>query len=515
MTTAIWLVLAFALALGLVLAAVPLVLRIAVLLGLYDAPDDARRIHVLPVPRLGGVAVYLVAVSVTYALLLRTMPRFIDSGPEGADQLRILTGVLIGSALLFVVGLIDDLRGLSAFVKAIAQVAAALIVWYCGLRVDTVALGYGVGVSTGILGFPILILWIVGVTNAVNFVDGLNGLATGISIVGCLTVLCVGALLGNEWVLLPAVVLGASLLGFLPYNFPKGRIFLGDSGSQSTGFLLAVLTVGGAVNRAGAVQVIIPVLALFVPMLDGLLAILRRWLRKVPLTGADARHIHHRLLALGVSPARTATVLWTLAVAMAGLGLLMALTAPFVATSVAILGLVGVSVLVIYGTNLLSYHELAVAGEVIINGPSRARVLISGQIKAMDLSAQLQRAESLAQVSQLVSESASSFGFLGMELTGEELSADRVAEHSLAANWAWKLDYPISVTGDERTQRYVLSIWCSAEQTARPYGAERVAKILGPGLMRWLEQRAAGPQPIPSQPSLSIKRPKRHFVSAG
>ncbi len=514
MTTAIWLVLAFALALGLALAVIPLVIRGAAALSLYDAPDDDRRIHVQPVPRLGGVGVYLVAATVTCLIFFRTVPRFIDSGPAGANELRILAGAFLGSALLFLIGLVDDLRGLSAGVKSVAQIAAAGIVWYYGLRFNTIAMGYGDGVSTGILGFPLLMIWIVGITNALNFIDGLNGLASGVAVVGCMAVVAVGAFLGNEWVLVPAVVLAASLLGFLPYNFPKGKIFLGDAGSLSVGFLLAVLSVGGSVNKYGAVQVIVPILALFVPILDGTLAIVRRWLRHVPLSGADARHIHHRLLALGVTPQRTAIILWSLAAGMAAFGLLMALTAPFVATSVAILGLVGVSVLVIYGTNLLSYHELVIAGEVLLNGPSRARTIISDQIKAMDLCTQLQRSDSIRDISELLSESASSFGFLGMELTGDDLTLDRIAEHILSANWAWKLDYPIRLSGDARGPHYVLSIWCSPDQSARPYGAERVARLVGPALQKWFEFKARGtPAPAPVALSISLAKRRRLRMS--
>jgi UDP-GlcNAc:undecaprenyl-phosphate GlcNAc-1-phosphate transferase len=509
MTTAVWLVLAFALALGLSLAVIPIVMKGANALRLYDSPDGDRRMHLLPVPRLGGVGVYLVAATVACFILLRTLPRFIESGPPGDEQLRILTGAFIGSALLFLVGLIDDLRGLPPSVKALAQVVAALTVWSFGLRLDTIAMGYGEGVSAGILGFPLLMLWIVGVTNAINFIDGLNGLASGIACVACITIVIVGALLGNAWVLVPAVVLAASILGFLPYNFPKGKIFLGDAGSLSIGFLLAVLLVGGSVNKSGAVQVIVPILAVFVPLLDGLLAIVRRWLRNVPLSGADARHIHHRLLALGLSSERTAVILWSLAAGMAGFGLLMALTAPFVATSVAILGLVGVSVLVIYGTNVLSYPELVVAGEVLLNGPSRARVIISDQIRALDLAARIQSADSISDISELLSDSASEFGFLGMEHTGEDLTLDRIADHILSANWAWKLDNPIRLVGDARAPRYVMSVWCSPDQSARPYGAERVARVLGPALQRWFEHQARGTVPVPAHVALSAGLAKR------
>ena len=160
--------------------------------------------------------------------------------------------------------------------------------------------------------------------------------------------------------------------------------------------------------------------------------------------------------------------------------------------AIAILGVVGVAVMLIYGTNVLSYHELSVAGEVLMSAPSRARRVISDQIIALDLTAQLHNVHTVTEVSEILSGAAMQFGFLGMELTGEDLAADRMGERVLPAHWAWKLDYPIRISGDARAVSYILSIWCSPEQSARPYGAERVARVLGPALQRWFETRADG-----------------------
>lgn len=490
-----WLSTALALAFGLALALTPIVRKGAGALRLFDSPDDDRRMHLVPVPRLGGVAVYLVAAAVGTLIFVRVSPIFVTPGEVGNAQIRLLMGTFLGSSLLFLVGLVDDLRGLSPTAKSLAQVVAAGIAWYYGLRIGSIALGYGEGIAIGIFEIPLIFLWIVGLTNAFNFIDGLNGLASGIAIVASAAIIVAGLALGNFFVLVPAVALGGALLGFLPYNFPKGRIFLGDSGSLSVGFLLAVLTLQASVSRAGAVLVIIPLLAVSVPLLDAMLAILRRWLRHVPVSGADARHIHHRLLALGLSPKRTAVILWTLAAGMAGFGLLIALTAPFVAASMAILGMVAVAVMLIYGTNVLSYHELTVAGEVIMSAPSRARRVISDQIIALDLTAQFYNAQTVAEVSEILSAAAMQFGFLGMELHGDDMPSDRMAERVLPAHWAWKLDYPIRVSGEARTVAYILSIWCSPEQSTRPYGAERVARVLGPALQRWFEVRADGKVP--------------------
>jgi UDP-GlcNAc:undecaprenyl-phosphate GlcNAc-1-phosphate transferase len=458
-------------------------------LKLYDSPDGARRVHDQPVPRMGGVAVYITAAVVAISVLSQSRQLFLSSGLGGHAQERLLFGVLVGSALLWVVGLIDDVRGMSPGSKSLAQVAAATIAWYFGVRVGSVALGYGAGVSLGFMGLPIFLFWVVGVTNAVNFVDGLNGLAGGIAVVAFATISIAALALGNFFVLVPAVALSGALLGFLHYNYPKGRIFLGDSGSLSLGFLLAVLSVKASSNRSGAVLVVVPILAMFVPLMDGLLAIVRRWLRNVPLYGADARHIHHRLLALGISQQRTVLFLWALAVAMAGLGLLLALTAPFVASSIAIIGLMGAVILLIYGTNFLSYHELIVAGEVLMSAPSRARRVISDQILALDLTALLFNATSTAEIAMILGTSGAQFGFLAMQLSGGDIATNEETADLSASSWAWKLDYPIRIKGKGEQPSYVLSIWCSPEVSTRPYGAERLARIVGPALQAWFESR--------------------------
>lgn len=487
----LWLAVAFVLAMCASLLLAPLVIRSAHALKLYDSPGDDRRVHDVAVPRLGGIAVFLSAAAIGIAILILAEHVFLPAGDARPSEVRFLLGVFLGSSLLFLVGLVDDVMDLSPGVKSVAQVVAALIAFYFGAHVDNIALGYGVGVTIGWLELPVLIIWIVGVTNAYNFIDGLNGLAGGIAIVASATIVIVGLALGNITVLVPTVALAGALLGFLHYNFPKARLFLGDSGSMSVGFLLAVMSLHAATNRYGAVLVVVPLLAVFVPLMDGALAIVRRWLRHVPLSGADARHIHHRLLALGLSQRRTAIVLWTVAGSMAAFGLLIALTAPFVATSIALLGLVGVAVLLIYGTNLLSYHELIVAGEVLISAPSRARRVITDQITALDITSMMDQASSIEEVASLLSAAANKFGFLAMELGGDapavrKLPHDRI----ISQRWAWKLEYPIRIADGTVDTSYTLIIWCSQETNHRPYGAERIARILGPALGHWVESQS-------------------------
>ncbi|HVF38382.1 MAG TPA: MraY family glycosyltransferase, partial [Gemmatimonadaceae bacterium] len=381
---------------------------------------------------------------------------------------------------------------------------------YFGAQVDSITLGYGAGVEVGLLSLPLLLLWIVGVTNAFNFIDGLNGLAGGIAIVACAATAVAAIVLGNLVVVIPVIALGGALLGFLRYNFPNAKVFLGDAGSLSIGFLLAVLSVRGAQGFGGSVLVVIPLLALFVPILDTSLAVIRRWLRHVPLSGADARHIHHRLLALGLSQQRTAVMLWFLAGAMASFGLVIGLTAPFVAASIAILGLVGLSVLVIYGTNLLSYHEFLVAGEVLISAPSRARRIISDQILTLDVKDRIKHAKSFDEAASILAATAPRLGFLRMELIGE--GAPKPAERDPASTeWAWKLEYPLR-SGLTSTAQvpFTLAIWCDAEYDVRPYGAERAAKLLAPALEQWLVARsgeASEEHPAAAKRESPVRRP--------
>jgi UDP-GlcNAc:undecaprenyl-phosphate GlcNAc-1-phosphate transferase len=491
----------------------PLVIRAAGALRLYDSPDGVRRLHASPVPRLGGIAVYLATAIVSTGVFFVGTAVFVPGHVVTPDDARMLIGTFIGASLLFLVGLLDDVRGLPPSAKFIAQVAAALIAYYFGVRLESATLGYGVGVPVGILSAPLVILWLIGVTNAYNFIDGLNGLAGGIAIVACATVAIVGMTLGNIAVLVPAVALGGAMLGFLHFNFPRARVFLGDSGSMSAGFLLAVLLLKSAEVPGPSVLVVVPILAMFVPLLDVMLAIVRRWLRGVPLSGADARHIHHRLMALGLSQGRTSIFLWGLALAMAAFGLLIALTAPYVATSIAIFGLVGLSILVIYGTNLLSYHELVVAGEVLLTAPSRVRRVISDQILALDLTARIQNAGGIEEVSSLLSSTASSFGFLRMELVLEK-PPSHGSDGEAPFTWSWKLEYPLRpALVDGSAPLYKLAIWCSAEYNVRPYGAERAAKIIAPGLEQWLmrasdigEQSAASGYRVEGTNGPTVKR---------
>src|SRR6476620_5757997 len=215
----------------------------------------------------------------------------------------------------------DDIVGVRPLGKLIAQSTAAIIVWYAGFRLDVVMLTPSHQISLGLLGLPITILWIVGLSNAFNLVDGADGLAGGVAVVALVSTAIAATIVHDPTVLWCSLALIGAMLGFLRFNWPPARIFLGDSGSLVVGFLLAVLTVKGASRRDGAVYFLAPIFALSYPLLDTGISMLRRWLRGEPLSRADGRHIHHQLQTLGVGPRQSVLLICGLSAVIAALGL--------------------------------------------------------------------------------------------------------------------------------------------------------------------------------------------------
>ncbi|CAN5830471.1 MAG: undecaprenyl/decaprenyl-phosphate alpha-N-acetylglucosaminyl 1-phosphate transferase [Gemmatimonadetes bacterium] len=467
----------------------PFVVRTAVARGLYDMPLDGRRMHTRPIPRVGGVAVF--------AAMALGLLAVAFSGTEAqlsSEQWRFFIGILLGAAVVFAAGLWDDLRGLSPVLKLTAQSLAAVVVFAFGFRIEILSFGASGELLLGALALPVTILWVVGVTNAFNLIDGLDGLATGIAIVALGTILAVAVALGNLEVVVVCVALLGALLGFLRYNFSPARIFLGDSGSQFIGFMLAVLSVHGSLKSATAVLVIIPLFALALPLLDTMLAIARRWLRGTPLSGADARHIHHRLLARGLTHGRAAVVLYLIATLLAILGLSLAFAPPAAVMGIALTGGGLTVALLLYGMRQLQYHEFAEAGAVLLSGVLRMRRVIRDQIHARDIAHLIQRAETIEQVDALLQEHTSSFGFLGMEVCREMSSGRRRGVlHNGQSARAWKLDHPVTPRISAEDDPYVLRIWCGIGDANRPYGAERAARILAPAIERWMVERKLAP----------------------
>ena len=477
----------------------PQIIRAAEHWHLLDAPDQTRHLHEHPVPRLGGVAVFIATMLGIASTLLYGPARSTLS----PDWHRFVLALLIGGSLLFAAGLVDDLRRIRPIAKIFAQCAAALVVAALGFRIDILGIGATV-LELGWLSIPVTVLWIVAVTNAFNLIDGLDGLATGIAVVALATVFAAAMGLGNLEVAIVSLVLIGALLGFARYNFSPARIFLGDSGSLFIGFMLAVLSVHGSIKSATAVLVAIPLFALAVPLLDVSVSILRRWLRGVPIFAPDARHIHHRLLALGLTPAKASFVLCAVAGAFALLGLLLAFAPPPALIGLALTGGLISAGIFLYGIRQLDYNEFVEAGTALASGIVRVRRVIRDQIHARELTAEIEEADSLRHVNAILAASTTGFGFLGVEVERESsLSLRRI--HGRSAG-LWKLDYMLASANPNDGEPYVLRIWCGTGTGSRPFGAERLAHILVPCLEKWLSSpRAIGHTIAESRPMLAGK----------
>ena len=287
--------LAFSLAFGVSLFLTPLLIKLAPRLGAVDLPGH-RKIHQQAMPCIGGVAIYL---AFTAGILA--------SGPPWPQ-----TGaLLLGGLVILAVGLVDDLRDLSPYLKLAGQVAAALIVAACGFRVDFITHPFDQGViSLGVLAIPVTVFWIVSVTNAVNLIDGLDGLAAGVSSLAAVVLGIVAWREGQPLVGLWSFILAGSAAGFLRYNFHPARIFMGDSGAMFLGYCLAVFALQGLTKSTTAYSLIIPFVILGIPLLDTFFAVVRRLASGTPIFRADRDHLHHRLLAIGLSHRQTVLVIY-------------------------------------------------------------------------------------------------------------------------------------------------------------------------------------------------------------
>lgn len=485
------------------LALTPLVIRLAAARQLFDVPDGDRRVHTRPVPRVGGVVVFA---AMLCGLLVTAVVDLVTGGTFIRTNAPFLISVLAGSAILFAAGLVDDLRGLRPYDKLAAQVLAASVAFFLGFQVERIGFGPEMGIDLGWMALPVTLLWIVGVTNAFNLIDGLDGLATGIALVALGTTAIAAVLLGNPEVLVVCLALTGALIGFLRYNFNPARIFLGDSGSLFIGFLLAVLSVHGSMKSATAVLILVPLSALALPLLDTVLAIGRRWLRGVPLSSADARHIHHRLLALGFTHRTAVILLYGAAGALAAAGIAVAFAPERDVLLVAIGGATVCGALLFYGLRHLDYHEFMEAGVVLVGGVLRVRQVISDQIHARDLAQVIRGCAGLEEVNGALRENVGYFSFLDMEVCRE--SAPAVWLHTLgdAQERAWKVDVPVEARSASNQDPFVLRIWCGRGKTYRPRGAERVARILATELEAWLTAvRAAGGEELDEADAIDLR----------
>ncbi len=329
----------------------PLIRRFCQRLGLLDVPTDGRRLHTSAIPRLGGVALYL-----SCAVTLSILP-FVDNlltqdlRSHGSDFLI----ALVPATLVLLLGVYDDLRGTNAVVKFAALGLIAALFFAMGGRIAALSIPFVGSIELPlVVSFFVTVFWLVGIANAFNLIDGMDGLASGAALFSSLVILAISFAQGQPVMIVFALVLCGSLAGFLRYNFNPASIFLGDSGALFVGFSLAALSVLEARKATTAVAIVIPVLAFGLPVVDTAVTITRRMISRKPLFQGDSEHIHHMLLARGWSQQHVALVLYG---ACAAFGLT-AIVFTSADSGVIGLGLFVLGVVTLIAVGHLRYHEV-------------------------------------------------------------------------------------------------------------------------------------------------------------
>jgi UDP-GlcNAc:undecaprenyl-phosphate GlcNAc-1-phosphate transferase len=311
----------FAMAMTGCVLATPLVTWFATWVGAIDRPDQFRRIHQGAVPRLGGLALALGVAAGTSLTLFQPLPTAQAAGFGAHYHWPVLAAALI----ILIVGFIDDIRSIGPRVKLLGQALAVLTLYLGGIRIqaiDVVGINFDLGFPSarfGLLGFPIelalpsllvTLFWFLGCMNVWNLIDGMDGLATGVGLLVSGTLTLVAIHNENFEVAVLAVALAGSLGGFLLYNWHPACIFLGDSGAMLIGLLIGVIGVRGSMEGPSAISILFPILAMGLPISDTAMAIFRRWVRNLPLSAADRRHVHHILIGLGLNQRQAALLLY-------------------------------------------------------------------------------------------------------------------------------------------------------------------------------------------------------------
>ena len=302
-----YMIMAFLISVVVALLTTPLSMRIAYKYGIIDKPKDPRKIHKKPIPRFGGMGIFLGS---TAAMIIPA---------EMNGQIKI---ALLGGILMYGLGVVDDIMDIKPITKFVSQVLIASMVYSTGIRIRFISNYFGsthvdshanVILGAGVA-YLVTVLWIVGITNAINLMDGLDGLAAGSTAIMALSLAYIayihGARLGAMPVCIALLGVAGGCLGFLPYNFSPAKTFMGDGGALYLGYIIAVLSVISPLKRATVIGAIIPIMTLAVPILDTGLAMLRRTLKHESIMHADKGHIHHHLMAAGFGQRRSVLVIY-------------------------------------------------------------------------------------------------------------------------------------------------------------------------------------------------------------
>jgi UDP-GlcNAc:undecaprenyl-phosphate GlcNAc-1-phosphate transferase len=355
------------------LALTPIIRDVFRSYNVVDRPGR-RKVHAYPIPRVGGIPI-----AIAYVFALNSL-----RGTDSVFPVHWLQTILSGTAIIFLTGLIDDFLNIKPVVKLAGQIVAAAVAYASGLSIDQ----FGGTVLPVWLSLPVTVLWLLLTTNALNLIDGLDGLCGGIAFWATLVFFAAGFIHGNAALAFTALPLAGALLGFLAFNFYSATVFLGDSGALTIGFLLGcygIIWMGRDVTPEGLA---LPFLALCVPMLDLGLAIMRRRLREQPIFSADRGHIHHKLLDRGVGVPRAALILYAVGIVGGGFGLLLSYPGGNIVFRTIVVA--GLALAVAAGIGELRYPEFEVAGRLLFH--REFHNVFMGKLRMRQLAQGLERA---------------------------------------------------------------------------------------------------------------------------
>ena len=302
-----------ALAFFISLGTTPLSIIIAKRTGALDVPKDSRRMHDHPIPRLGGIALFISFF--VGALVLRTL---IASGyipdQDAEEMLGKLTAVLVAGSLIFILGIVDDFKDIPALFKLFGQIGCAAAAFALGIRIPAIELlgwQFADGSPEGLfVSFIVTVIWLVVITNMINLIDGLDGLAAGVSGIAALSISYTAFISGYNTAAFAMAILAGAALGFLPFNFNPAKVFMGDCGAMFLGFTIASVSIISPAKSATIVAIIAPVLVLGVPAFDIAFAMIRRRIRGKSVFEPDKGHLHHQLTRIGIGQRRSALMLY-------------------------------------------------------------------------------------------------------------------------------------------------------------------------------------------------------------
>lgn len=306
----------------------PYIKQLAVKIGAVDKPDK-RKVHTQVMPRLGGLAIYLA-----------TMLAIVCSMPITRD----LLGILLGGTWIVIVGVLDDKYSLPARVKLAGQVIAAVILVAFDVKIEWLNNPFGGYFYLEYLSIPFTVFWVISFINVVNLIDGLDGLAAGVSGIASITVILVAVHQGYFPVATLTAALAGGIIGFIHYNFNPATIFMGDTGSMFIGYMLAAISIFGAVKSAATIALLVLAIALGLPIMDTAFAILRRYSNGRPIFQPDKGHLHHRLLAMGLSQRQAVLLMYGISIVLCLAAFVLAEANVYVAAVVIVLILVGIAV---------------------------------------------------------------------------------------------------------------------------------------------------------------------------